>query len=148
MDSCPPNFHNDLCVHFTRSAQGGGGLSYFAGGRQQNGAGIGTLFRGLAKSLIPLASSFGRRMLKSTVRSVKKQAAKSFQNIGSDVLQGRSIGESMKARGKETLQAVSRDVLNASLNKSRRPVRKRKQSNHAKRSTKRPRRSQDFKEAY
>lgn len=148
MDSCPLNYHNDLCKHFTNSAQSGGALPFFAGGRQQSGAGIGSLFKGLARSLIPLASSFGRKIVKSTARSVKMQAAKSLQNIGSDLLQGRPIGESMKARGRETLQAVSRDVLRGSINKKPRR-RKRKQSNPKhKLSTKKPRQSRNFTEAY
>lgn len=148
MDSCPSSFHHDLCAHFNRSAQSGGSIPYFVGGRQQTGAGIGSLFRGLAKTLIPLASNIGRRLVKSTARSVKKQAVKSLQNIGSDILQGRSIGESMKSRGKETLRAVTKDVFNANFNTSRRQSRKRRQPVKSKQSSKRQKRSPTFKEAY
>ena len=73
--------------------QTGAGLGGFSGVRYQRGAGIGNIFRGLFRTLLPLAKSAGK--------SIGKQALATGAQVALDTLDGQNIGEAFEARGKE-----------------------------------------------
>jgi len=91
-----PHNQRDWEVFF--KAQYGHGLGGFSGTRYQRGAGIGSIFSGLFRSLLPVAKSIGK--------AVGKQALRTGAHIASDALEGRDIGEAFAERGKEGASAL------------------------------------------
>ena len=73
---------------------GGGG---FTGIPYQRGYGLGSFFKGLFRTVMPVA--------KSALKSVGRQALSTGAEIAKDVIAGRNIKESAKQRGR---QAASR----------------------------------------
>ena len=60
----------------------------FVGDPYQRGAGLGSLFRGLLRSVKPLA--------KSALKSVGKSAVNTGLSVVQDMLEGKDVGESVK----------------------------------------------------
>ena len=84
-------------------SQSGNGLPVYQGysGRQK-GYGLGGLFRGLMKSVVPL--------FKSGAKALGKRALSTGLNVAQDVLGGQSFGESAKKRMKETGRNMLQDL--------------------------------------
>ena len=74
-------------------SQAGHGLPVFIGGRNIRGGGLGSLFSGLARSLVPLVKSGGKALLKEGTRA--------GMQIAGDVLSGRQVGSAVKERAKQ-----------------------------------------------
>lgn len=68
------------------------------------GYGLGGLFRSIARSIMPMA--------KSGAKSLGKIALKSGTNFLGDVLSGKNVKESAKARANEASSTVKRKVAN------------------------------------
>jgi len=66
--------------------------SGFVGLPYQRGAGLGSLFRGLFRAILPVAKSGGK--------SVGRQALQTGTEIASDVLAGKSLKDAAEERGK------------------------------------------------
>jgi hypothetical protein len=77
-------FENYYCC------QSGDGMPVFAGARYQRGHGIGSLFSGLFRSVMPLIKKFAP--------VIGKKALEAGANIIGDVSSGRSFKESAKER--------------------------------------------------
>ena len=75
---------------YTKQAQIGGG---FVGMPYQRGAGIGSIFRGLFRALLPALTSVGK--------TVGKQALTTGAQIASDIVAGESIKEAAKNRSRQ-----------------------------------------------
>jgi hypothetical protein len=88
------------------------GISTYRGPVYQRGNGIGSVFSSLWKAISPLFSS---ENVKTALRSAGTQALKTGLNVGSDVMQGRNIGEALKARAGET----GREILGAAADELR-----------------------------
>jgi len=73
--------------------QRGGSLSSFEGQNFQRGAGIGSIFRGLFKMILPAVKNIGR--------TVGKQALVTGTDIASDMLHGQDFKTTVKRRGKQ-----------------------------------------------
>ena len=68
------------------------GAGFSAAMPYQRGAGLGSLFRGIFRTILPMAKQVGK--------TVGRQALRTGGEIASDVLAGRSIKESAEERGK------------------------------------------------
>ena len=105
-----------LTEHYTRN-QRGGSLPGFRGGRMQRGYGIGGIFRSLARFAIPL--------FKQGARTVGKRALQAATEVGQDVLEGRNVSESMKARGNQSFTDVSNKAVKTLTGRGRkRPIKR------------------------
>jgi len=91
-------FHN-------QTVQTGHGMLGFHGTRYQRGAGIGNIFGGLLRTILP--------MVKSAGKAVGRQALKTGMNVASDVIGGRNIGESFDEHAK----AGTQHLLNRGVEK-------------------------------
>ena len=86
----------------TQIAQHGNGYFYGSpfqrgwGPKGQTGHGLGNIFRSLFRFLVPVA--------KKAVKVVGKQALRSGIDVAGDVVDGQSIKQSLKSRGREGLQ--------------------------------------------
>jgi hypothetical protein len=88
------------------------GISTYRGPVYQRGNGIGSVFSSLWKAISPL---FTGDNVRSALKSAGTQALKTGLAVGSDVMQGRNLGESLKARAGET----GRELLGAAADELR-----------------------------
>ncbi len=84
-----PQTHEFWKAHY---AQKGAGSAPFKGYSFQRGSGIGNVFSGLLRTILPIAKSAGK--------AVGKQALRSGVDIASDVLGGRDPGEAVMAHSR------------------------------------------------
>ena len=90
-------------------------MNYHRGVRWQQGSGIGSLFSGIFRGLMPVAKSaikgLGRIVksdaVKSAGRTLKKEATKAAVETALDVMDGRPVG----ARAKERLKTATKGIL-------------------------------------
>ena len=78
----------------------GSGLVGYSGSRFQRGAGIGNLFSGLMKAILPMAKTAGR--------AIGKQALVTGVNVANDALQGRNVKEALEQHGKRGAASLLR----------------------------------------
>ncbi len=78
--------------------RGAGGIVGFAGSRYQQGAGVGNIFSGLFRTLLPVAKSIGK--------TVSHQALNMGAQIAADTLAGHNLVESLEQRGREGAAAL------------------------------------------
>ncbi len=81
--------------HYLAQGQHGYGLAAFSGVPFQRGTGIGSFFKGLFRSIFPLAKSIGK--------VAAKQALSSGTSIASDYLAGKDLKQSVKRRAREAV---------------------------------------------
>lgn len=74
--------------------QAGHGLSVFVGGRNQRGRGLGSLFGGVTRSLMPLLKSGGKALLQEGLRMGSR--------VAKDVLSGQSVKSAFQQRAKQS----------------------------------------------
>jgi len=79
-----------------------GGSGGFTGIRYQRGAGLGSFFASLFRSLLPAAKSIG----KSAVKAIGKKALSTGAKIASDVASGRNFKEAAKEHGEEAAHSL------------------------------------------
>ncbi len=82
--------YNPYEDHYMKQAYGGG-LPVFIGG--QRGRGIGGIFNGLARMIIPV--------LKRTGKTVLKEGLRSGVDVLGDIVSGRNVKSSFKKRAKQ-----------------------------------------------
>ncbi len=127
-----PHHQRDWEVFFNgRAGQRGQGIEGFNGFRYQRGAGIGSVFSGLFRTLLPVAKSVGR--------VVGKQALSTGVQVAADALAGNNLGQSLEQRGKEAAAIL----LNKGVRRLKRggpKKRKRRQTGHGRRIRRRRRR--------
>lgn len=89
----------------TQAGQGGhGGLAAFQGQNYQRGAGLGSLFRGLFRAILPAA--------KTISKTVGKQALMTGTEIASDMLAGKSLESAAKRRGRKGARVLVKKAKN------------------------------------
>ena len=90
---------------------------FHKGVRVQRGRGIGSLFGGLFRAILPV----GKKILKSSAtRALKQQARKAAINIAADALEGKNVKQSAKER----LQDARKDIAKSIRQHSSKPVKK------------------------
>lgn len=94
----------------------------------QRGRGIGSIFAGLLRKVIPAAKFFSSKILaspvtKSITETAKQSAAKAGLKLAHDILSGENVGQSLKKGMKE----VSSDIIDTAKTKMSGGGRKRKQ---------------------
>ena len=72
----------------------------YSGLPYQRGAGIGNVFRGLIRFLLPVAKTVGK--------SLGKQALRTGAQIASDLAEGRDLEGTVKARGVQAIKAMGK----------------------------------------
>ena len=90
-------------------------MNYHRGVRWQQGSGIGSLFSGIFRGLMPVAKSaikgIGRIVksdaVKAAGRTLKKEATKAAVETAIDALEGRPVG----TRAKERLKTATKGIL-------------------------------------
>lgn len=124
------NMYEDYYAQQTRP-QGGYGVPIFSGYRHQRGHGIGSVLSGLFRSAVP--------MLKRGLAYVGKHALKTGARIASDLVDGKSFGDSFKQRAGETIKGIAAEQLGSEQTGSglRRTYRKRKIARKIKKTKKR-----------
>ena len=93
-------------------------MNYHRGPPWQRGAGIGSLFSGIFRGLMPVAKSAIKSIgkvakseaVKSAGRTLKKQATKAAVETALDALEGRPVGTRAKNRLKDATRSI---LLNA-----------------------------------
>ncbi len=88
--------------YYLQQAQQTGHGAAFAGVPYQRGGGLGSIFRGLFRAILPVAKSVGR--------AVGKQALRTGAAIASDVADGANFKESAKKHGREGVKKVVKEV--------------------------------------
>lgn len=78
-----------------QAVQSGHGSGYFKGQMYQRGRGLGNIFRGIFKFLMPMA--------KSVAKSVGKQALDTGVNIFQDTMKGENLKSVVNRRGREAV---------------------------------------------
>ena len=95
------------CVY---SQSGRGWESGFYRGGHQRGHGLGSLFKSLGRTLLPLVSK--------GAKALGKQVLETGATVASDVLAGHSFGDSIKQRGRE----AGAQMLNRFVNRNAAPA--------------------------
>jgi len=113
----------------SQSGQRGGNINGFSGMRYQRGAGIGSVFSSLFRTLLPVAKTVGK--------AVGRQALSTGAQVASDALAGQNLGEALKQRGREGAAQILNKGMRR-LNKPKRkpkgkPKKKRRQTGHGRR---------------
>ena len=122
--------------YFTPYQYGGFGLPAFSGATFQRGDGLGGLFKGLARSFVPVVkkgfATVGKQAVKRGLKRVGKQALKTGIETLSDVLMsGENVQSSLTNRAKQNAtELINSTALPTSINNNN-------NNNHIKR--KRPR---------
>lgn len=75
------------------------GISTFRGARYQRGNGLGSIFSSLVRAITPL---FKSSIVRNAGRKLGTAALSSGLNLGSDLLEGKNFGQSLKRRAAET----------------------------------------------
>ncbi len=81
---------------------GKGAISVFQGQRYQRGSGIGSIFKGLLRFILPIAKSAGQ--------TLGKQALKTGARIATDVAEGRNFGEALAQHGAEGVEEAVKKI--------------------------------------
>jgi hypothetical protein len=100
------------------------GIATFKGPVYQRGNGIGSIFSSLWSAITPL---FRSDTMQKALKTVGQQALHSGMNVGSDLLQGRNLKESLKHRAgeaKSNLMGAAAEELKAMSGSGRRKRRK------------------------
>ena len=90
------------------------GGSGFSGIRYQRGAGLGSFFASLFRSIIPAAKSFGKAALKT----IGKEALSTGAKIASDVASGRSFRAAAEEHGQDAAQHLLAEAQQKLSNQS------------------------------
>jgi len=96
--------------YYNVNYQTGNGLKPFRGPAFQRGYGLGGFFKGLARSFAPV--------LKKGLVKVGKKALKTGVQVFHDVSQGKSVKESIKRRGKQSINDMFADIRGEIKNKA------------------------------
>ncbi len=75
----------------------------FTGTPYQRGAGIGNVFRGLVRFLLPVAKTVGK--------SLGKQALRTGAQIASDLAGGATLEQTVKSRGSQALKTMGKKAV-------------------------------------
>ena len=95
--------------YYTHQAQQkGGNLSAFHGGRVQQGYGLGSMLKGLFRWAVP--------HLTSGAKAVGRQALKEGLGVTQDVMNGQSVGNSVRKRGQEAVNQANFPEASANSN--------------------------------
>ena len=86
--------------------QTGAGMTFFQGSQHQRGSGLGALFGGLFRAIMPAA--------KSALKAVGREALRTGIGVATDALAGQNIAQSLETRGK--------DAASTLLNKAKRKL--------------------------
>jgi len=89
--------------NFFLSQQHGDGISGFEGVPFQRGSGIGSIFRGLLRLILPVAKSAG----KTAIKAIGRQALSTGSELAGDVLRGEEIKKSMNKRGRRAVKRLA-----------------------------------------
>jgi hypothetical protein len=100
-------------------------IATFKGPIYQRGNGLGSVFSSLWKSITPL---FKSTTFQKALKSAGNQALRTGYNVGSDLLEGKNFGQSVKQRALESGEAF----LNELTGSGRKRGRKRKRATKAK----------------
>ena len=85
---------------------GGAGMTFFQGSQHQRGSGLGALFGGLFRAIMPAA--------KSALKAVGREALRTGIGVASDALAGQNVTQALEMRG--------RDAASTLLNKAKRKL--------------------------
>ena len=75
------------------ATQRGRGMTYFRGTQHQRGSGIGSLFSGLIRAVMPAA--------KSALKAVGREAMRTGVAVASDALAGQNVAQSLEHHGRQ-----------------------------------------------
>ena len=99
---------------FSQAGQTGhGDLGGFQGMPYQRGHGLGSFFARLFRTILPVAKRVG----KSALKTVGKEALAMGANVAGDLVKGRQFGEAMEEHGRE----AASNVLNKASASIRKP---------------------------
>ncbi len=92
-----------------QAIQTGHGMDGFQGFQYQRGHGLGSFFGGLLRSILPVARSVGKSMLKS----VGKQALAMGASVAGDMARGRGAKEALEEHGRNAVANVADEASTA-----------------------------------
>ena len=100
-----------------QAMQSGHGMPGFVGARYQRGAGFGSLFSGLLRTVLPLAKTAGK--------AIGREALRTGASVASDVLAGQDFGSSLKTHSKASAGRLLKKANNHVSGKSKKRRRQR-----------------------
>ena len=117
-DSNPEYFKQ---YYLQQAQQKGGHLAAFHGGMVQRGHGLGAIFKGLYRWAIP--------HFHSGMKTVGQRALKEGMGVAQDILNGQTLGDSVRNRGRKAIGALTTQNTSQTQNGGgQKPIkRKRKQ---------------------
>ena len=78
--------------------QTGAGMTFFQGSQHQRGSGLGALFGGLFRAIMPAA--------KSALKAVGREALRTAIGVATDALAGQNVAQSLETRGKDAASTL------------------------------------------
>jgi len=108
--------------YLNQAIQSGHGLDGFQGLPYQRGNGLGSLFGRLFRSILPVA----RRVGKSALKTIGKEALHMGTNVIGDLTEGQDVKESVKKRGLQATKNLINKAETAVKNQSGGRIGKRK----------------------
>ena len=105
-------------------------MNYHRGPRWQQGAGIGSLFSGIFRGLMPVAksaiSTIGKVAKSNVVKSAGRTLKKAALETALDALDNKPVGELAKQRLKSATRSILLNAANKSDNKENMPSSKKR----------------------
>lgn len=98
---------------------GTGSLRYYSGQRIQRGHGIGNIFSSIFKVLkwfMPSIAGRVKSTLPTVAKTVGKHALKTAVNMGTDLLAGKPVGESVRQRASEGFKNTIEELRPSAVN--------------------------------
>ena len=99
-------------AYYSKSQFGHGVLPAYGGVARQRGHGIGSIIAGLLRGAVPLLGSIGRTAAKTAGTALLSTGA----GVLSDVIAGKKVGKSVKARVKSSSQALLKRAHSSAQN--------------------------------
>ena len=99
--------------------QVGQGMTFFQGSQHQRGSGIGSLFGGLLRAVMPMA--------KTALKTVGREALRAGIGVASDALSGQDVGQAIQERAREGASELVEKAKRKLELQERQPKRRRRQ---------------------
>ena len=93
-----PMTEQDWKQFYGMGEQTGAGMTFFQGSQHQRGSGLGSLFGGLFRAIMPAA--------KSALKAVGREALRTGIGVATDALAGQNVAQSLETRGKDAASSL------------------------------------------
>ena len=90
--------------------QAGSGYPVFQGAKYQRGYGLGYIFKGLVRWIMPLMKTHALPLLTASSKELGKEALKTVTNVATDAIEVKNFENSIKERGYEAINSLKNKI--------------------------------------